>query len=193
MLFRSDTRWAVAKARAPEDTYRPIQLWDLGALRSQTLQFSAPGERQRITRIEFSSQGDMLTAVTYRGSILRWNVPSGELIHCVAIDNLRRPTTPTDEPTEVKIESAVASQDGRWVFWASQGVAHIAETETGSNVWSASWKGYWTCTNAFSPDGRFFATSSDGYTMRLWRTTEDRKSTRLNSSHSGESRMPSSA
>ena len=32
-----------------------------------------------------------------------------------------------------------------------------------------------------------------GYAGQVWWTYEDRKSTRLNSSHSGESRMPSSA
>ena len=64
----------------------------------------------------------------------------------------------------------------------------------------------------FSPDGKLILTASNDHSARVWgvvdkelrRTLEghsaevksatlDRKSTRLNSSHSGESRMPSSA
>ena len=80
----------------------------------------------------------------------------------------------------------------RLAVGTSEGAVVMYDLKTATRLYVLEGHKKRTAACSFSPDGRRLVTVSlEESTVLVWKV--DRKSTRLNSSHSGESRMPSSA
>ena len=99
------------------------------------------------------------------------------------------PQVTPDRPLQPRFDADVTASDDT--------TARVWDALTGDERDVLTGHGDWLTSATFSPNGRLVAsTDRDGVT-KLWAVTAssliDRKSTRLNSSHSQQSRMPSSA
>ena len=131
-----------------------------------------------VNSVSFSPDGTRV--VSGSGGVHVWDIVSGGTIF-----NLFR---------EMSL-SVDFSNDGKYIASGNyDGTISIWNAATGESIHGALGKhGEHVYSVAFSPNSRYIASGSSDRTVRIWDVEKDRKSTRLNSSHSGESRMPSSA
>ena len=142
-----------------------IQLWDV---RNQQLLHTCAGHTQSISSLSFSRDGQEFVSGSEDGQAIVWSTATGQ-------QHLQLGGHTND------IYHVTYSPDGTLIATSSvDSTIRLWNSRTGEEVAVLRGHNALVMMTAFSPNGRLIASA-------------DRKSTRLNSSHSGESRMPSSA
>ena len=173
---------------AGADTMSNLYLWDAatGALRSRTK--AGAGGMKTIHQLAFSQKGGYVAAGA--GAVNVFEVATGKAL-------VKVPGHPKGEVWGIQY-----SRDGRFIATASRGAqgtdnsVALWDSSTGDPIkkWPYKQPGRSCTWVAFSPDSTslVFAVEHPPSLHRI-DLAKDRKSTRLNSSHQGLSRMPSSA
>ena len=156
-----------------------MQIWDIAKKQIRSV---FEGHQQEIYSLAFSRDGRLIISGSGDRTARIWDMDTG-----------RSKVLAISEPESVDagVTSVAISPDGRLVAAGSLDFyIRIWDVQTGLLIERLKGHKDSVYSVAFTPDGKGLVSGSLDKTLKQW---EDRKSTRLNSSHSGESRMPSSA
>ncbi|NLY01099.1 MAG: hypothetical protein GXY83_33830 [Rhodopirellula sp.] len=116
------------------------------------------GHTSTVWSVAFSPDGRSLVSSGSDAMIFLWDVATGVATDRIASDSY--------------CFSTVFSPDGRTIASTGDGTVRLWDRATGAQIdkFHSHWS--WSATIAFSPDGRFFVTSSDDNTAKVWTTPE---------------------
>ncbi len=148
-----------------------VKVWSIDAHdESIALRYALTRHRDWVGAVAFSPDGAQLATASDDGTVRLWSAAAGMQQH-VLRGHRGQVSGVAYAPGRDRHLLATCGKDRTVRIWNSKTGAPVQRAETGAPVVLEGHQD-WVWSLAFSPDGRYLASSSDDRTVRLWRTSD---------------------